>query len=286
MNLVRPLIVALHLAGGLSLTASGLEPERPVIYVSIAPQAWILEQLGAAEVCEVRVLLPAASGHVNYSPTPSQIRNLARARLFVRSGLPFEERIWPRVRGVNPDMVVIGAPEFEAQLGEGHDHGRHEHDPHFWLDPMLMLAQAEEIAAALPSVCGVTRNEVALRLAQVRTRILDVDAGVRQRLAASGRDAFWTFHGSWGHFAEHYGLEQHAIEFEGKESGLRTMTRIVGELESSGADFIVVEPGLDEDRLSVLGNEVDLRFVELNPMRRDYDQNLLDIATAIAEGGR
>lgn len=239
----------------------------------------MLEQLGALDWVDVQVLLPAASGHINYSPNPSQIRDLAQARVFVRSGLPFENRIWERLRRLNPDMAVVEAPSGETS--PVHDH-EHEHDPHFWLDPMLMLAQAETVAAVLPSNTGADESVIRANLKTLRRVLHAVDEHIKDRLADSDRTSFWTFHGSWGHFAEHYGLEQHALEFEGKESGLRTMIELVSELKASGAQFIIVEPGLDRRRLSALQNEAGLEFVELNPMRHDYDQALLDAAAAIA----
>lgn len=281
------LILGFCTAGVCAFAAGPAVPARPVIVASIPPQAWVLDQLGATEACDVQVLLPPASGHINYSPSPSQVRDLARARLFVRSGLPFEDRVWDRIRSLNPGMAVVDAPEADGDEDHGHDHGpEHEHDPHFWLDPLLMLEQAERVAAVLPEAAGLDPKTVQARLSALRERVLDLDSRIGAILRESDRDSFWTFHGSWGHFAEHYGMKQYSIKFEGKESGFRTMLGVVADLEASGADFILVEPGMDPERLSMLQNEVELRFVELNPLRREYDQGLLEAAEAIAEGGR
>lgn len=274
-----------------SAEQSGIAAARPIVFVSIPPQAWIVEQLCGRTV-DLRVMLPASAGHVNYSPAPSQIRDLAGARLFVRSGLPFETSVWERLRQVNPRMAVIDPPEWEdaddsgsQETAEGNEH-EHGRDPHFWLNEELMIAQAESIAAALPSAIDTDSASVAVGMERIRVRLKQVDAEIQSLVAASPERSFWTFHASWGHFAGRYGIEQHAIEFEGKEAGLRTMLAVVKELESSGARYIVVEPGLDRQRLEVLRNEADLRFVELNPMRADYDRNLLDIAAALTGAKR
>jgi zinc transport system substrate-binding protein len=57
------------------------------VAVSIPPQAWLVERIGAARVA-IEVMIPPGVEEETYEPTPQQLLALARARVYVAIGHP------------------------------------------------------------------------------------------------------------------------------------------------------------------------------------------------------
>src|SRR5688572_11598734 len=102
----------------------------------------------AGDLAMVENLLPGNVGLHDYQLSPSELRKLNTADLVLLNGLGLETFMERAVRsggaGLQKKMVTLSdglhrelihghAPH--AREEEGHDHN---HDPHIWLDPMLM----------------------------------------------------------------------------------------------------------------------------------------------------
>jgi len=59
------------------------------IHVSVLPQKFFVEQI-VQDLADVDVLVAPGKSPTTYSPTPDQIRRLARADVYFRIGVPFE----------------------------------------------------------------------------------------------------------------------------------------------------------------------------------------------------
>lgn len=269
--------------------ASDSASAKPLIYVSIPPQAEIVERI-AGDRFEVRVLLGQGSSHETYEPRPSQIRDLAKAALYVRMGVPYEEASWDSIRGANEKMrVVFGLEEAERRTmteKEGHagdDHGHGAADPHLWLDPRNMKRQAEAVARALQDLDPEHAQEYADNLGQVQAELDQLDADLRRILEPVRGKAFWVYHPAWGYFADAYGLEQRAVEQHGKEIGIQSLARLVEEAREAGVRVIFVDPQFSSRNARVVAQEIGADIRELNPLAPDYTANLRRAAEAIAE---
>lgn len=266
------------------LTASLPAYTAPLpVTVAIPPQAWVVERL-AGDAATVAVLLPPSAGHVSFNPGPVEMIALSQAAIIVRSGLPFENQLWDRIRSANTSASIVAAPAGADHDGHGHD--TDHHNPHFWVDPALMAEQSAELAAALKARLPEHAQTIDSNLAELRDDLDALDRSLVELFAGLANNEMWSFHSSWGPFADHYGLEHHAIESEGKSPGLQTMIRIAQAMQASNADIVFAEPGLNPRQILALQNATGLRVVVLDPMRRDYPENLLSCARDIAESLR
>lgn len=108
------------------------------VAVTIAPQAWLVEQIGG-ELVSIETLIPEGSDPHNYEPKPSQMATMAETNLYLSVGVTFEDAWLPRIRSANPSMTLVpmdkGIEAIPMAAHEhGHDHGGHgeqgEHDDH------------------------------------------------------------------------------------------------------------------------------------------------------------
>src|SRR6185503_7280939 len=97
---------------------------------------------------------------------------------------------------------------------------------------------------ALAEVDPVHAAEYRANLAQVLTGIDRLDREIRARLARPGAGrAFLVYHPSWGYFARQYGLEQIAIEAEGKEPGAARMIQLIDRARRERVRVVFIEGG-------------------------------------------
>ncbi|MDX9975414.1 MAG: zinc ABC transporter substrate-binding protein [FCB group bacterium] len=277
------IVLASLLAAACSPRDSAQAPAN-VIYVSIPPQAGIVRAI-AGDHYEVRTLLGQGASHESYEPKPSQLEDLARAALYVRMGVPFENAVWNRVREINPKMRVVeaqsGIPPREMHAEEGHEHG--DQDPHIWLVPSNMRHMAELVAQTLIEMDPSHAGEYRANLQRVTAGLDALDQDLRRELAPVQGKTFWVYHPAWGYFADAYGLRQHGIEQEGKELGTQSLTRLVTEGKEQGVRVVFLDPRTGGKSAQLVAQEIGARVEPLDPIAEDYSANLRAVARAIRE---
>ena len=189
-----------------------------------------------------------------------------------------------------PVVTLIGAEAFGERLphpgdGEPHDH-RGEGDPHLWTSPRRVAAAAEALAAELARLDPEGAPVYRRRLAAFRDEVEALDAEIRRELAGVAGRSFLVYHPAWGHFAREYGLEQLAIEEEGKEPGPRRMVELIREARREGVTVVVAQAGFPARGARVVAEEVGARVVTLDPLARDWPGTLRRLARTLADGRR
>ncbi len=257
-------------------------------FVTIPPHAWLLEQLGGPRV-RVQVLLqPGDSPHA-YEPSPRQVAALGRARVFFRIGEAFEERLLERITRMFRELRVVdlrqGLPLRKIEGGEhaGHaDHGHGRADPHLWLDPQLFSRQAAIMAQALIELDPVHAAQYRANLAALQARLDSLDQRIAALLAPYRGGTVFVYHPAFGYFTDRYGLEQVAVEVEGKEPAARELAALIARLRKERAKVLFVQPQFAGSASRALESALDLRVERLDPLARDYPVNLLEIARQLA----
>ena len=82
---------------------------RPIVAVSVMPQAWFVEQL-AGSLVQVETLLPPGANPHSFEPRMEQVAAVSRAAVYVKVGHPafVVEKTWlPRFQADNPHMIVV-----------------------------------------------------------------------------------------------------------------------------------------------------------------------------------
>ena len=280
-------VVALAMAAlAVSWRAQGRSaaPPRLRVVASVPPQAWLVKQIGGDRV-DVEVLLPPGASEHTYEPTPQQVARLADARLVVEVGHPallFERRLLDAMLVREPRPLVVemvpGGPS--PRSSPAHDHGN---DPHVWLSPRAMRAAAADVEAALERLDPPGAPLYRANLRQAVADIDRLDAELRRELAPLPQRRFLVYHPAWGHFARDYGLEQVAIESDGKEPSARRLVELVEEARRAGTRTVFVQRGEYDRPAQAIAAELGGRVVGLEPLARDWPGNLRRTAALLRE---
>ncbi len=260
-------------------SSSGASTDRLRVVVSILPQAYFVERIGGDRVAVSVMVPPGASPHT-YEPAASQMRDLARAQMYVRIRVHFEEAWMPRIAAANRGMLVVDSTSGIELSGD--------EDPHVWLSPRLVRIQAEQIYRGLAKVDPAHRD-VYERNKEAFLRDLDaLDAELAQTLAPVRGGRFMVLHPAWGYFARDYGLEELPIEVEGKEPSAKELAALVEAARANHVKVIFVQPQISPRAAEVLARQIGARVATVDPLARDWAANLRAVARTLVEaiGGR
>jgi zinc transport system substrate-binding protein len=277
---------------------------RIAVAVSVPPQAYFVEKIGGDRV-RVEVMIPAGSSHVDYTPSPRQVAALAGARIYIKVGHPaFEAEahsIVPFLARLPQIFVVDMSKGMDLIAGEGsegwhEDEDHHEDgDPHVWVAPSTVRVAARNIAAALQAADPTHAAEYAAHLRAFEAEIDALDRDIRARLGSSvgtgaGTGAaarkFMVYHPSWGYFAHEYGLEQIAIEAEGKEPSAQRLIQLIDRGRREEVKVIFVQGGFPRKSAQVIADAVGGRVLTADPQERDWAANLRRVAAELGEAYR
>lgn len=259
------------------------------VAVSVLPLAGFAERVGGDRVSVQTLVGPGQNPH-SFEPTARQIEELTSAQLFWRVGMPFEEAWIARLHSQNRALDVLDAragldlPPATADAAL-HDH-RHDgqgQDPHVWSSPVLARIMVPRLAEALgaidPPNAAVYRANAAAYAAELEA----LDQELRTILAPLKHRRFLVYHPAWGAFAATYGLEQVAIERDGKEPGARRLAELATRARRDGVRVIFVEPQSSPRSAQTLAREIGATVVTVDPLARDYAGTLRALARALVE---
>lgn len=275
---------------------SHLADDGPLaVAVSVPPQADFVERIGGGRV-RVEVMIPPGASHVDYSPSPRQMAVLAGARLYVKVGHPafeVETRFIDPVLARSPAIRVVDMSRGMTFLaGEGAEgwHEGHAHsggDPHVWVAPATVRVAARNIAAALEDADPLHAAEYRANLQAFLAEIDALDRTIRDRLgpalAGGAVRKFMVYHPSWGYFAREYGLEQIAIEAEGKEPSAQRLIQLIDRARREGVKVIFVQRGFPRKSAQVIADAIGGRVLTADPQERDWAGNLRRVAAELGE---
>ena len=244
--------------------------------VSVDPQAYFVEQI-AGDLVQVVVMVPPGANPATYSPTVHQIQALSDASLYFKVGHPgfaFERAWLDSMLEVKSGLEIVdGAQDTPCTAG----------DPHLWVSPRAVRIMATSLAAGLGRILPDQRETLQTNLAVFLQRIDDLDHEIRASLGEHTGRGFLVYHPSWGCFAEEYGLEQIAIERDGKEPSTHDLADLIESSKKDGIRVVFVQPQHSERAAEMVAEAIGGRVIAADPLARDWPANLRSVAAALRE---
>ncbi len=278
---------------GLASCRTVPEPARSgrlKVAVSVPPQAYFVERIGG-DLVDVTVMIPPGYSEVDFPLTPRAAMALSGAQLYVAVGHPsfeYERQYIRPFLARSPGIRVVDMSRGVRPLeggghGHGHGNGHGEGDPHVWVAPETVRVAARNIAQALAEADPAHASTYRANLQGFLAEIDRLDRDLRTLLSGRGHRKFMVYHPSWGYFAREYGLEQIAIEAEGKEPSAARLIHLIDHARHDGVKILFVQGGFPRKSAQVIADEVGGRLVLADPLERDWTANLRRVAAALHE---
>jgi zinc transport system substrate-binding protein len=268
-------------------TSNDKNQRRPVITVTIEPQRYFTEAIGGS-FCDVSCIVPRGNSPETYDPVPRQLVELGKSTAYLRIGFIGFERMWM-------NRLISNAPQMKIYTTyQGIDLIRHSEtgassnrpelvEPHIWCSLVNARVIAKNTAKILSTL---DRNHAQIyysRCDSLLKIIKRLDSTIRYKLSTSAGKAFAIYHPSLSYFARDYGLRQIVIEEEGKEPSPSELVRIIKECKASNVHVIFVQPEFDIRNAEIIAKQIGARVVRINPLNKDWDTEMLNIANALSE---
>jgi zinc transport system substrate-binding protein len=249
--------------------ATKSESDKKTIYVTITPMQSIVEEITAGDF-DVEVIVPKGASPETFEPTPKQVTAFSDAEFIFSTGLiDFEQSLVKRISG---EAEVANLSKDIELIAGSCSHGNHQHkhgvDPHIWTSPRAlrtMVTNAHDaIMAHYPD--SVKYAEATERLLE---RIDALDTYCASRIEAAGVEAMMIYHPAYTYYARDYGINQIAIEHDGKEPSLRQTTALIEKAKKHGVKSIFRQPQYSEDKVRAIAGAANAEIITTDPLAED-----------------
>jgi len=254
------------------LYSSQVLSAKTEVFVSILPQQYLVEQIGAEQV-SVTVMVKPGQSPETFEPSPKVMARYAQADVYFTIAMPFE-KVWiNRVASLNQSIQIVNT-QILTQNAQ-------KFDPHTWLSPLLIMQQANIIKDEL---IRLAPDHKAYFLTNYKRLIKNINA-LHQQLSAlfkaNNKHRFITFHPAFSYFSREYSLTQKAIEVEGKEPSAKQISRIISEIKEQKVHYIIVEKQFNQVIARTIAHSVSAQLLVVDPLALDYLSNMRDLAEKI-----
>jgi zinc transport system substrate-binding protein len=241
------------------------------VFVSVLPLKYFVERVGGKRV-DVSVMVGPGQSPETYAPTPKQMQQLTKTQIYYRVGVPFEIAWINKIKAINPRMQII-------DLRSGIK--LYPSDPHIWTDPILVMQMAETIRDSLTKIDPAAKTIYQKNYIKFINDLKNLDQYIQAKLKNMPSHTFLVFHPAWGYFARQYGLEQIAIEKEGKEPGPQDLAKTISLAREKGIKLVIVQPQFSKSQAQMIASELGAKIVVLDPLAEDYLNNMQKVCQSI-----
>ncbi|PYC68033.1 zinc ABC transporter substrate-binding protein [Streptomyces tateyamensis] len=282
------------LAGALLLSACGGSSSatsaggKVDVVAAFYPLQYLAEQIGGDHVKVTDLTAPGTEPH-DLELTAKQVAAVqgAGAVLYLKGLQPTVDKAVAQAAGKHVVDAAALSPLVDHHLDEGTDASgqgaAHAGDPHIWLDPTRYAAVAKGVGAELAKAdpahaADYQRNTDAL-VAKLATLDQDFATGLK---SCTGK-SFVTSHAAFGYLADHYGLQQIAINGVDPESEPTParLAQIQQSAKANGVTTIFFETLVSPKLADSVAKDLNLKTAVLDPLEGVKDEKADDYFTVM-----
>ena len=213
--------------------------ERLKVVASFSILGDFVRNVGGTSVSVTTLVGPDSDAHV-YSPTPSDAKKLADAKLIFINGLGFEGWLPRLVKSAGSKAAVVTATSGIAPLKLGSDA-----DPHAWQSPLNAKIYVANIRDARVSAAPANAADFRSNAEAYLAKLDALDREVREAVAKipESRRKVISTHRAFGYFAAAYGVEFIAplgVSTE-SEASARDIAGIITQIRASKIPAVFLE---------------------------------------------
>jgi len=263
----------------ISCQSGKVDKNENQISVSILPQKYFIEKI-AGDDFNINVLIPPGASPATYEPTPAQMKGVAESVAYFKIGhIPFEYA-WLNnlIEGAGEIKVIDLSEGIELIRGPEVRHGDHFHkggiDPHIWSSPKSMKIVAENIYKELIQMNPKEKMKYQTNYNRFLAELENLNQVGKSLIEKSGHKAFMIFHPALSYLARDYGLEQIAIEVDGKDPSPAQMKDLVVKAEKYKIKVVFIQKQFNMDNAEAIAKEIGARVEQIDPLSENWSAEM------------
>lgn len=255
------------------------------VVTSIKPLQLIATAVMEGVVEPIQLLPDNASPHT-FSLRPSEMQLITDADVIFWVGPDMEQFLVRPLERTHAEIVQLyhgdDAPADAHDHGKKHDHSDkhdhsndhagHDHDSHVWLDPENAAEIAVRMTASMVRLMPEHEAQLMENLTLFKDALQVLDESIKAQLEPVQEKGFFVFHDAYGHFVEHYGLNQlgYFTVDPARQPGARHLAQIRQQLDAGNATCVFSEPQFTSAVVTSITRGLDVRHGVLDPLARDF----------------
>ena len=207
-------------------------------------------------------IIPAGAGPEDYEPKPDDAKKLADADLIVSNGVGLDDFLNGLIDAAGQQAAA------RLVLGDGIPpiNVDGEPNPHFWLDPTLVIDHyLPKIATALTELDPAGAATYEANRATYAAKLAELDTASKAKIETipAANRKLVTFHDAFPYFARHYGFELSGVILAnvGQEPTAADLAALVEKVKAAGVRAVFSEAQFSPDLARTLAEEAGVTQV-------------------------
>jgi ABC-type Zn uptake system ZnuABC Zn-binding protein ZnuA len=225
-------------------------------------------------------IIPRDMDPHSFIPTPQDVAKIAESDLVIVNGAGLEEWLDNIIQNSGGEFILVEASEgltprdlhepevvHEAEDKTEQTHEHPEGDPHFWLDPILVIQYTENIRDGLIKADPSGKDTYEKNATEYIAKLEELDSSIRKQLAVlpPEKRLIVTNHESFGYFADRYDFTIIGTIIPSVSTGAspsaRQLASLIDAIKETGASAIFIETGANTKLAEQISRETGVKVV-------------------------
>lgn len=253
--------------------------QKPILYASIYPLQFIVEQLTEDFAITKAVFPPGVDAHT-YEPTLKDTLAIAQGQAFFFLGEQMEgsaERMKEALKNYEVSLIEIGQhTDLFLSHHKNHLHIHNDFDPHFWFDPKRMIFVSEIIKDELLVQFPKHKDLIKQNFSKLKTDLETLDERYMKRLQHKKNKKIIVSHAAYHYWEERYGIEQIPISglSSTDEPSQKALAQLVELALEHDLQYVLFEQTTSNRLASIVQEEINAEALFLHDLETLLPEDL------------
>lgn len=243
------------------------------ISVSIPPLYFFVKEIAKTHA-DITIIVPQNKNPEIYEPSFQDMKALSNSDIFIGIGMPFESIWLPKIIKANKQqesLTILALDKELKKIGQ----------MHLWFS----IKNAKEITNIITKTLSAKDPKNAKFYsdnAKLLLQSLDnLDTQIKAHIQNMPKKDFIVYHPLLDSASAEYGLIEHALEQHGRTYGMKEILALSNFGRQAQIKRVFTEHANKD--IATLANSMNAKVVLINPMSKDYLNNLLEIFIEISK---
>jgi ABC-type Zn uptake system ZnuABC Zn-binding protein ZnuA len=233
-----------------------------LVVLAVEPFLADIAQNVAGEQFVVGTLIPPGTDPHTFQPTPLDVTKITNSRVLIANGAGLEEWLQEILDNAGGERLVIVASQGLSEVSS------RPGDPHFWLDPNLVIHYAEEILDGYIFVDPAGEVIYAGNTVDYIAELKMLDSWIAEKVdkIPPQERILVTNHESFGYFADRYGFRIVGTIIPSVSTisspSAQQMVQLIKAIKETGVQAIFLESGANPRLAEQVAREAGVEVIE------------------------